>query len=169
MRTNRSSPTGRRGGQSLTQMTPKAAREQASATTGPRTKSHTTTQPTRSSSNAANAPRRLRWPWRARHAAYPIQGTMARRIAIHAKVDIPWLNAPDTSRIIAMRLTRPVTAPSAAARFLLGTPTPVRNACELQTSALRKQLPITWSSQHRHTSLVGCVYAAATREHSSVG
>jgi hypothetical protein len=34
---------------------------------------------------------------------------------------------------------------------------------------LREQLLITWSSQNRHTSLVGCVHAAATREHSSVG
>ena len=51
IRTYRSSPVKRRGGQSLTQMTANAASEQASATTGPSTNSHTITQPTRSSSS----------------------------------------------------------------------------------------------------------------------
>ena len=43
---------------------------------------------------------------------------MANRIATQANVDIPWTKAPDTSRIMATKLTRPVSAPSAAATFL---------------------------------------------------
>src|SRR5512133_3907218 len=121
-------------------MTTNAPREQARATTGPRTNSHTTTHPTRLSSSTTTAPRLLRWPWRARHAAYPIHGSIASRMAIQANADIPWLNAPETSRIIATMLTRPVRAPRAAARFLLGTPTPVRHTRELPASALREQL-----------------------------
>ena len=46
-------------GQSLTQMTTNAAKEQLNAITGPRTESQTTPHPTRFTSSTARAPRRL--------------------------------------------------------------------------------------------------------------
>jgi hypothetical protein len=45
---------------------------------------------------------------------------MASRIAIQAKLVMPRLKAPDTSRIIAIKPTAPAIAPSARAMFLFG-------------------------------------------------
>src|SRR5918997_3709325 len=54
---------------------------------------------------------------------------MASRVITQAKTERPPSNAPATSRTMATRLTRPVSAPRARARFLLsiaghGSPNP---------------------------------------------
>ena len=125
------------GGQSLTQITTNAASEQARATTGPSTKSQTTTSPTRSSGATTSAPRLVSWPCRPRQAAYAIQGTMADRIATQAKIDMPPSNAPDASRTMATRLTRPVKRPEGHGEVLV------------QHAYSSGRAERNWSSQHR--------------------
>jgi hypothetical protein len=112
------------GWPSLTQMTLKATIEQARAITGPNVNIHTMPRPAMHSPATAAVLRHDKCARHARRAQYPIHGSMARRITIHANPVMPLLNAPDTSRIIAIRPTAPAVAPIASLRMPLGIRTP---------------------------------------------